>query len=772
MAFLKFSSNLFLGLPELLYLKESLDDQGFRKYIKENSATFGLVQNFLNDPLFENGKVQEGTNSGTIKIGPIFGIDSDSLFISGAAKDLISITSSPTQWYWIKISHKYSNLESGTVSISTNGTLTGIGTKFLSTLRGQPNYPSKISFPESSNNIQEYSLVRVIDDQNAIVSGSFTAESNLKYAVVGTFTPGVPISPADKFPFQKDDYEIELIAEASLGLEPTKLSGKEFWLARVQNNAGVILIEDKRNEIWQSAGYFPLNSRFQTNKFIGVEAIKWANEFDTQERNQIEIGWGLRTSNHTFSSTLRQITISNGEGGIFKRDNIIAPFINGDFNDWRIYFKNGKYSIITESIIDAGSIKITLDKIDPLDYNPADELFICPDVEEVIIRFKNDSVNDSISLYDDSIAFPVNVPKCILRILVPSATTYSYNISYRHKNNNQYSQFLPFPNGSFYNESSFDEDGNLKSDPGERTFINYVGSASNGYILFTANPTSYFNTLARIDKGDRYGVRFRELSNASPLISLTVGVDEFNQQIQNLGPLNMSTNQIFNLRSDGARPGSEFFFYIKGPFVTSSGAYTIEFRQDYVSAGNQGTLKFSVDNGSMTAGGMVIFCTYEGPTNGWVVNHVNSMGSGNDVGEVKLYSGDLTGKFDVTGLGVSPTWFGWALANGQNGTPDMRGRFLVGLDPSQVDYQMGAVGGQALVTLITEHLPAHTHNVHGTVSARNTTGNGFDVVQVYTNGPAGGSQFAPTSSTGGNIAHENRPPYYALAFVVKISNNV
>lgn len=106
----------------------------------------------------------------------------------------------------------------------------------------------------------------------------------------------------------------------------------------------------------------------------------------------------------------------------FKKDNIITPFTNGDFDGWRIYFKNGKYSIITDSVIDAGAIKVTLDKIDPSDYNSADQLFICPDVEEVIIRFRNNIANDTINLYDEEVAFPVNTPKCLLKILVPSAT--------------------------------------------------------------------------------------------------------------------------------------------------------------------------------------------------------------------------------------------------------------------------------------------------------------------------------------------------------------
>lgn len=49
---------------------------------------------------------------------------------------------------------------------------------------------------------------------------------------------------------------------------------------------------------------------------------------------------------------------------------------------------------------------------------------------------------------------------------------------------------------------------------------------------------------------------------------------------------------------------------------------------------------------------------------------------------------------------------GWVLCNGQNGTPDLRDRFIVGAGSS---YQAGKTGGSASTKLTEDNLPSHTH---------------------------------------------------------------
>jgi hypothetical protein len=101
---------------------------------------------------------------------------------------------------------------------------------------------------------------------------------------------------------------------------------------------------------------------------------------------------------------------------------------------------------------------------------------------------------------------------------------------------------------------------------------------------------------------------------------------------------------------------------------------------------------------------------------------------------------------------------GWALCDGSNGTPDLRDRFIVGAGGS---YNVGSRGGQKEVTLTVNQIPPHSHTYRGNTSTHSTRG------------PVGGSGYPlfgnmTTSQTGGGQPHENRPPYYALAYIMKL----
>lgn len=168
--------------------------------------------------------------------------------------------------------------------------------------------------------------------------------------------------------------------------------------------------------------------------------------------------------------------------------------------------------------------------------------------------------------------------------------------------------------------------------------------------------------------------------------------------------------------------------------------------------------------------------------------------------------------------------YGWALRDGrtytapdgtQVTTPDLRDRFIVGAGGN---YAVGDKGGSATVTLTTSNLPAHNHYVNLTTSTDGshyhtgtTSTNGahthtvssppaffgwtyaaagnsvgaFDSVfpGTYTTSTAGDHSHSLTTNYAGAHSHtvsgytssvgsgtpvENRPPYYALCFIMKL----
>lgn len=150
---------------------------------------------------------------------------------------------------------------------------------------------------------------------------------------------------------------------------------------------------------------------------------------------------------------------------------------------------------------------------------------------------------------------------------------------------------------------------------------------------------------------------------------------------------------------------------------------------------------------------------------------------------------------------------GWALCNGQNGTPDLRGRFIVGatngivmFDSKGYNYAVGATGGKNEVALTVDQMPKHNHDTASSISDGTvSTGSGGahthkGAYKSYQDGSrdygwpyisqssADGTHEVPwgdgdsglhshsisLKARGNGQAHENRPVFYALAFIMKV----
>lgn len=132
---------------------------------------------------------------------------------------------------------------------------------------------------------------------------------------------------------------------------------------------------------------------------------------------------------------------------------------------------------------------------------------------------------------------------------------------------------------------------------------------------------------------------------------------------------------------------------------------------------------------------------------------------------------------------------GWLLCNGSSGTPDLRDRFVVGAGST---YAVANTGGSVSVTLSTSQIPSHTHSFSATTNttgahthteqnySSNGTGDGSGPgssccggtiensgVQTLSNGDHSHTVSGTTGAAGSGGSHENRPPYYALAYIMK-----
>lgn len=146
----------------------------------------------------------------------------------------------------------------------------------------------------------------------------------------------------------------------------------------------------------------------------------------------------------------------------------------------------------------------------------------------------------------------------------------------------------------------------------------------------------------------------------------------------------------------------------------------------------------------------------------------------------KLGQTPIGGVMPFTGsLGDIPE--NWALCNGSNGTPDLRDMFILGAGG---DYAPGSTGGEREVALNITQMPNHDHDASLTpapdhshpvpVYSGSPGGTGAPARGGSEDGtvgakPAGGHGHQVTiGKAGGGQPHENMPPFYALALIVRI----
>ena len=174
--------------------------------------------------------------------------------------------------------------------------------------------------------------------------------------------------------------------------------------------------------------------------------------------------------------------------------------------------------------------------------------------------------------------------------------------------------------------------------------------------------------------------------------------------------------------------------------------------------------------------------------------------------EGNIHSGSVVTAASFVGNGIIPIggiimWSGadnavpsnWSLCNGSGGTVDLRDRFIVGRGNA---YAAGATGGNKDAVVIDHNHPfstttgsegVHNHafkasNRAGDSDAWSNANKGFigdldgaaftqaaDTDKIYDNGSHQHSVSGTTDSTGSSGSDKNLPPYYALAYIMRMS---
>ncbi len=180
---------------------------------------------------------------------------------------------------------------------------------------------------------------------------------------------------------------------------------------------------------------------------------------------------------------------------------------------------------------------------------------------------------------------------------------------------------------------------------------------------------------------------------------------------------------------------------------------------------------------------------------------LNTYGSSNVTGKVREKGNDLIprGAIIMWGGATAKIPAGWMLCDGSvatdslkpivgNNVPDLRARFIVGTG-SGSGYTDKQTGGNTNNFLTIGQLPPHSHtatvstdpgHTHGyndlTVSREDVNGSNFNNQGIdgtpdnaRTTALGGAHTHTVTNSlTGSGNAIENRPPYYALAYIIKM----
>ena len=260
-----------------------------------------------------------------------------------------------------------------------------------------------------------------------------------------------------------------------------------------------------------------------------------------------------------------------------------------------------------------------------------------------------------------------------------------------------------------------------------------------------------------------------------------LNVDELTARNANVTGIVTTSGDFYALgrfRDVNSNPGSA------GQILSSTGNGVDWIDADTTSVANSINVGVNVDSTNADQ-----FVSFFGSSSGNQPNRVdadftynpstNTLKVGNIVDSSGNASAFVTGMIILWYGDTSNIPGGFVLCDGQNSTPDLRDRFIIGAGNN---FSAGGTGGSNSVTLSEANLPSHRHFVvsnslggqnrtGSNVSANNQVAKGTgagNLYESYNLASTGGSASAGrSSSVGSGTAFDNKPLYHALCYIMK-----